>query len=61
LFVITKKLGQFGQSVQKFRLLNTLILCFNITLGQMTKMSQRKKTSYNSLTTEGSTEIQLVF
>jgi len=43
LFVITKKLGQFGQSVQKFRLLNTLILCFNITLGQMTKMSQREK------------------
>ena len=40
-----KKLSHFGQNVWKYRLQNTVMVSFNTTVRQMTKMFQRKKTS----------------
>jgi len=40
-----KKLAQFGDNVQNGRLVNTATAGFNAIMGQMTRMSQRKKSS----------------
>jgi len=39
-----KKLTQFGHNVRKSKLVNTVSASFNTTMGQMTEISQRKKT-----------------
>jgi len=44
---MAKKLSQFSQ---KYRLLNSVTACFNITMVQMTEMSQRKTaTKFNHM------------
>jgi len=38
-----KKLSQFSHNVRKGRPVNTVMVNFNIIMGQMTEMSQQKK------------------
>ena len=46
---MTEKISQFGYSVRKSKLVNTVSASFNTVRGQMADMLQWKKTGGNSL------------